>query len=179
MDRKKVEYELMKQYIVDGMLIKKCSLSDVEKLAQLNKQLIEDEKSDNTMNIEELKVRMRDFLEGEYSAYFFMENDGITGYALVRHSSNPLYLRQFYIDRNFRRQGKGRAALKLLLEELKTDKIDIEVLSWNGPAVKFWESCGFVERSRYMRMDAKKSATAPQTCSEASSGAGVSNSRYE
>ena len=79
MDRKKVEYELMKQYIVDGMLIKKCSLSDVEKLAQLNKQLIEDEKSDNTMNIEELKVRMRDFLEGEYSAYFFMENVGITG----------------------------------------------------------------------------------------------------
>ena len=48
----------MQQYIVDNMLIKKCSLSDVEELAQLNKLLIEDEKSDNTMNIAELKARM-------------------------------------------------------------------------------------------------------------------------
>ena len=63
----------MKQFIVDNMLIKKCSLSDVEELAQLNKLLIEDEKSDNTMNIEELKARMHGFLENDYDAYFFME----------------------------------------------------------------------------------------------------------
>lgn len=143
----------MKQFIVDNMLIKKCLLSDVEELAQLNKQLIEDEKSDNTMDIEELKARMHGFLENDYDAYFFMEENKIIGYALVRHTSNPMYLRQFYIDRNFRRQGKGRAALKVLLKELKTDTIDIEVLSWNEAAIKFWESCGFVERSRYMRLE--------------------------
>lgn len=34
------------------MLIKKCSLSDDEEVALLNKQLIEDEKSDTTMNLE-------------------------------------------------------------------------------------------------------------------------------
>ena len=143
----------MKQFIADNMLIKKCSLSDVEELAQLNKQLIEDEKSDNTMNIEELKARMHGFLENDYDAYFFMEENKIIGYALARHTSNPMYLRQFYIDRNFRRQGKGRAALKVLLKELKTDTIDIEVLSWNEAAIKFWESCGFIERSRYMRLE--------------------------
>ena len=143
----------MKQFIVDNMLIKKCSLSDVEELAQLNKLLIEDEKSDNTMNIEELKARMHGFLENDYAAYFFMEENKIIGYALARHTSNPMYLRQFYIDRNFRRQGKGRAALKVLLKELKTDTIDIEVLSWNEAAIKFWESCGFIERSRYMRLE--------------------------
>ena len=151
----------MKQYIVDNMLIKKCSLSDVEELAQLNKQLIEDEKSDNTMNIEELKARMHGFLENDYAAYFFMEENKIIGYALVRHTSNPMYLRQFYIDRNFRRQGKGRATLKVLLKELKTDKIDIEVLSWNESAIKFWESCGFIERSRYMRLENSGSALRP------------------
>ena len=140
------------------MLIKKCSLSDVEELAQLNKQLIEDEKSDNTMTLEQLKIRMRDFLESEYNAYFFMEEDCIAGYVLVRYTSKPLYLRQFFIARNFRRQGKGRAALKLLQEELKTDKVDIEVLSWNMAAIKFWESCGFVERSRYMRLENSGSA---------------------
>ena len=140
------------------MLIKKCSLSDVEELAQLNKQLIEDEKSDNMMTLEQLKIRMRDFLESEYNAYFFMEEDCIAGYVLVSHTSKPLYLRQFFIARNFRRQGKGRAALKLLQEELKTDKVDIEVLSWNMAAIKFWESCGFVERSRYMRLENSGSA---------------------
>jgi len=140
------------------MMIKKCSLSDVEELAQLNKKLIEDEKSDNRMDSEQLKTRMRDFLEGEYNAYLFMEEDCVIGYALVRHTSNPLYLRQFFIARNFRRHGKGRDALKLLLRELKTDKIDIEVLSWNEAAIKFWESCGFIERSRYMRLENSGSA---------------------
>lgn len=135
------------------MLIKKCSLSDLEELAQLNRQLIEDERSDNTMTVEQLKIRMRDFLLGEYDAYFFMEDDCVAGYALVRRTSSPLYLRQFFIARNFRRQGKGKEALKLLLAELKTDKIDIEVLSWNEAAIKFWESCGFAERSRYMRLE--------------------------
>ena len=33
------------------MRIKKCSVEDVDRLAELNKQLIEDEKSDNKMNL--------------------------------------------------------------------------------------------------------------------------------
>ena len=139
------------------MLIKKCSLSDVEELTQLNKQLIEDEKSDNAMNLEQLQKRMQEFLKSEYDAYLFMEEDCAIGYALVRRTAKPLYLRQFFIARNFRRQGKGRVALKLLLDKLKTDKIDIEVLSWNKAAIKFWESCGFTERSRYMRLENSES----------------------
>ena len=34
------------------MRIEKCSLKDVDRLAELNKQLIEDEKSDNKMNMQ-------------------------------------------------------------------------------------------------------------------------------
>lgn len=149
------------------MLIKKCSFLDTEELAQLNKQLIEDEKSDNAMNLEQLQKRMQDFLKSEYDAYFFMEEDCAIGYALVRHTAKPLYLRQFFITRNFRRQGKGKAALKLLLDELKTDKIDIEVLSWNKAAIKFWESCGFTERSRYMRLENSESSFCIRKLSEA------------
>lgn len=37
------------------MDIVKCELKDVPVLARLNKQLIEDEKSDNPMNIRELE----------------------------------------------------------------------------------------------------------------------------
>lgn len=37
------------------MNLKKCSAEDAEKLAELNKQLIEDEKSDNKMSLCELQ----------------------------------------------------------------------------------------------------------------------------
>lgn len=38
------------------MIIKKCTIKDVKRLAELNKQLIEDEKSDNKMNLYELEL---------------------------------------------------------------------------------------------------------------------------
>ena len=89
------------------MQIVKCTDQDIHTLAVLNKRLIEDEKSDNPMNTEELENRMASFLTGEYNAYFFKEADEIIGYALVRHTCSPLYLRQFYIDRAYRRKHHG------------------------------------------------------------------------
>ena len=84
------------------MKILKCTIDDVEKLAELNKQLIEDEKSDNKMNLDELKERMKSFLESDYCAYYFMEDENILGYALVNTNVSPVYMRQFLIDRSFR-----------------------------------------------------------------------------
>lgn len=134
------------------MKILKCTIDDVEKLAELNKQLIEDEKSDNKMNLDELKERMKSFLESDYCAYYFMEDENILGYALVNTNVSPVYMRQFLIDRSFRRKHFGKQAVDLLIQELKTDSLDIEVLSWNEAGIKFWENCGFIERSIYMRL---------------------------
>ncbi len=134
------------------MRIVKCSLEDVERLAELNKQLIEDEKSDNQMNPEELKSRMKMFLQTDYSAYFFLEGHETVGYALVNEHSRPVYLRQFFIVRTSRRKHLGSSAVALLLKELAVSEMDTEVLSWNETGLKFWESCGFTERSRYMRL---------------------------
>lgn len=134
------------------MIIKKCTIEDVVKLAELNKQLIEDEKSDNNMNLAELEARMRIFLEKDYCAYFFIKDVYVIGYALVNINANPLYLRQFLIERAYRRKHLGKKAVDLLIQELKVDSLDIEVLSWNEVGMKFWENCGFIERSRYMRL---------------------------
>ena len=134
------------------MRIKKCSIEDVDRLAKLNKQLIEDEKSDNKMDLNELKSRMKSFLQTDYSAFFFLEDNEVIGYALVNEHSNPIYLRQFLIERKYRRNHLGSRAIELLIEELAVTEIDIEVLSWNENGLKFWEKCGFVERSRYMRL---------------------------
>ena len=133
------------------MEIVQCTASDAEKLAELNRQLIEDEQSDNRMTLPELVDRMRGFLDADYYAYFFLEGGETAGYALVRTSDEPLYLRQFFICREYRRRHLGREAFRLLLGTLGTDTLDIEVLSRNERGVRFWESLGFKERSRYMR----------------------------
>lgn len=135
------------------MEIKKCTLEDVPQLALLNKQLIEDEKSDNPMTIEELRERMREFLNSAYDAYFFLVEDAVVGYALVKNTCTPLYLRQFLIAREYRQKHYGTEAFHALLEYLGVDRMDIEVLPWNERGRRFWESVGFQEISRYMRFE--------------------------
>lgn len=135
------------------MIIHKCTAADIPFLALLNKQLIEDERSDNAMTLPELEDRMRWFLETEYTAYFFCEEDAVVGYALIRHTAKPAYLRQFLIIREYRRRHFGKQAVELLLRTLETKHLDIEVYTWNERGIRFWESCGFRLRSLYMRYE--------------------------
>ncbi len=134
------------------MNIIKCNNSDIPQLAIFNKRLIEDEKSDNPMSVSELEKRMDDFLKTEYDAYFFEADNAIVGYALVKRTCSPLYLRQFFIGRECRKNYFGTEAFHALLEYLNVDSIDIEVLSGNNAGNCFWESLGFKEVSRYMRL---------------------------
>lgn len=138
------------------LYIKECMVEDIELLAALNQQLIEDERHDNKMNIEQLKDRMTDFLKTEYKAYFFYFHNEIKGYALVNPNKHPIYLRQFYICRDSRRNGYGKLAFEKLKEQFNTDEIDIEVMHWNEGGYNFWKAMGFKERSIYMRLEAKQ-----------------------
>lgn len=135
------------------MRITKCTLNDVDMLAVLNKQLIDDEKSNNPMSIEELKERMQGFLCNDYDAYFFVVNEEIAGYALVKNTCTPMYLRQFLIDRKYRKKHLGTEAFCELLKYLEVENIDVEVLPWNEAGLRFWSSLGFKEISRYMRYE--------------------------
>ena len=155
------------------MDIRKCTLADVPALARLNKQLIEDEQSDNPMNVGQLEERMRGFLEGSYEAFFFTggndapgndapdtaqpgESAGapeqVIGYALADMARSPVYLRQFFICRDNRREHCGTRAFKLLTDALGVDTIDIEVLPWNERGMRFWKSLGFEEKCVAMQL---------------------------
>lgn len=136
--------------------IQKCTIDDCEYLAELNKELIHAESSDNPMTIKQLEQRMKDFLQTFYEAYFFIERDRVVGYALIKMDCEPLYLRQFLIIQEYRRRHYGEQAFQMLLSCLKTDSVDIEVLSNNDQGVKFWEKMGFVERHKYMRYKNKE-----------------------
>lgn len=133
--------------------IRTCSKDDISLLAEMNKQLIEDENYDIKFTIEQLKSRMLEFIESDYKAYIFEKDGKVKGYALINHTSKPLYLRHFFICRECRRDGYGSAAFYKLLDFLETDRIDIEVMYWNERGYKFWQSLGFKERSIYMRYE--------------------------
>ena len=52
--------------------INECTEKDIKLLAEMNKQLIEDEKANNLMDITQLENRMNDFLNNGYKAFFFI-----------------------------------------------------------------------------------------------------------
>lgn len=54
---------------MNELSIRLCTHEDLNLLAELNKQLIEDEQHDNKMNVEQLKERMTAFLNTDYHAY--------------------------------------------------------------------------------------------------------------
>jgi ribosomal protein S18 acetylase RimI-like enzyme len=136
------------------LTIRKAMPDDAEKLAAMNKQLIEDEGHDNPMTIPQLEERMAGFISGDYEALLCVGGqNAIVGYALVRKTAKPLYLRQFFICRGERRKGYGSQFFAKLLEYFSADAIDIEVMAWNAAGKAFWESLGFKPRSIYMRRE--------------------------
>jgi len=119
--------------------------SDAPVLARMNHQLIRDEGHRNLMTVAELEQRMKRWLEGEYTAVLFDQGGEIVAYALFRQEESSVYLRQFFVQRDRRRLGIGRAAMRLLLESVlqSTPRITLEVLVENGAAREFWNAVGF------------------------------------
>ncbi len=123
-------------------------------MAEWNRRLILDERAwkVTSKDIPFLWRRMRRWLSGPYRAVLFLEGGEPVAYALYRRRDSGLYLRQFYVDRPFRRQGVGRRAARLLLRKVlpKGVAVSVDVLLHNKPGMGFWHSVGF--RNRAMRM---------------------------
>ncbi len=133
------------------MKLVKCTTDNIPLLAQLNKQLYEDEKNDNIPTIDILESKLKCVLEQDSVAYLFEEDGEIAGYALVKTQLLPYYLSHFFICNNMRRKHLGTFAFNLLMKELNTDSIDLDVFSWNERGQEFWKSLGFKERCIIMR----------------------------
>ncbi len=132
------------------MRYRKAHLADAELLAEMNHQLIQDEGHRNPMTVPELGKRMVEFLEGEYDAVIFRLDDNTpVAYALYRRDPDSIYLRQFFVHRDYRRQGLGRQAMQILLSEIwpRDCRITVEVLVTNATGHEFWKSMGFQDYS--------------------------------
>ena len=124
---------------------------DLAVLAELNAQLIEDTRHRSSLTVEELKPLIVAWLGQGYRAVLFELNRGIVAYALYRveDSYRPgeptVYLKQFFVGREYRRRGIGRRAFALLEEEIWPPgcRITADVLVHNTTARRFWKSIGF------------------------------------
>ena len=126
------------------MEIVKAELTDIERLAELNKHLIEDERHPNPMNIAELTERMKVWLATDYICYLAKENGDIVAYCLYRDDGGSYYMRQLYVDRAHRRKGIATQLLDWLYENVWTDKkVRLDVLAHNEDAVAFYKHYGF------------------------------------
>jgi predicted acetyltransferase len=120
---------------------------DVALLAPLNQQLIRDEGHRDSMDLAQLAERMSRWLRGEYQAVLFVESTSPIGYALFRRESEYVYLRQFFVLAELRRQGVGRNALRWLWRNAWPGApcLRIDVLVGNTTGREFWRSVGFGE----------------------------------
>ena len=131
------------------MKLRHASKDDLRLLAELNRQLIQDEQAQNPMSLCELQERMSRWLASEYRAVIFEVASEPVAYALYRPSEEGLYLRQFFVIRDRRRQGLGRQAIELFrLQVLPSGTaLVLEVLVNNEAGINFWRSLGFREHA--------------------------------
>ena len=129
--------------------------ADAAMLGQMNQQLIEDEGHRNRMSVPELERRMRAMLEGDYTATLFEVGAQVVGYALWREESEWVYLRQFFVARDFRRRSVGRQAIRVLSDQVwpSHTRVRVDVLIGNQPALEFWRGVGFQDYLITLEMD--------------------------
>ncbi len=119
--------------------------ADLALLAEWNHQLIRDEGHRNPMTVVQLQERMKNWLQsGEYRAILFLNPDP-AGYALFRGEEELVYLRQFFVRRDRRRTGVGRAAFSILKNQIwpGNTRLTVDVLCQNQDAIAFWRSVGY------------------------------------
>ena len=131
-----------------------ASETDLDLLARWNQQLIEDEGHRNIMSVEELRERMEKWIANEYTAVIFEIDSVPVAYGLYLENDDKIYLRQFFVESDKRRDGIGRQAIRILRDQIwdVRKRLTLEVLVGNENAIAFWHSVGYKEYSIAMEI---------------------------
>jgi GNAT superfamily N-acetyltransferase len=119
--------------------------SDLPLLANWNHQLIHEEGHRNAMTVPQLEIRMRDWLKrGEYRAIVFSHQAPVA-HAVFKADGSLIHVRQFFVPRDHRRTGVGRAGVTLLRGEIwpPNVRLTVEVLCHNVGGIAFWRAMGY------------------------------------
>lgn len=143
------------------MNFRRATLNDCALLAELNHQLIRDEGHRNKMTVSELEQRMKDWLASEYAAVLFENDTEIIAYALYHEKPKEIYLRQFFVARNRRRQGIGHTTFEILRSKIwpGNKRLTVDVLVHNTAAIAFWRSVGYKDYCLTLEISSSASPT--------------------
>jgi ribosomal protein S18 acetylase RimI-like enzyme len=144
-----------------SLTLRLATLQDATQLAHMNKRLIEDEGSSNPMTLEQLETRLKSWLSSEWRGVLFLNGSRVVGYTIYRlqrqefDRRDTVYIRHYYIERDYRRFGFGSEALQKLRSDIfpKNTTVYLEVLIHNDRGRAFWQSLGFKEYSVTMRLE--------------------------
>jgi ribosomal protein S18 acetylase RimI-like enzyme len=128
----------------DPLVLCPATLADAEALGRLNHALIRDEGPRTRMSLAELTERMRNWLVYEgYEALLGLDGDAVVAYVLWRDLPDSVYLRQIYVQREYRRQGTARQLMLTLFERWPDKRLTVDVLAGNARALAFWRRMGY------------------------------------
>jgi GNAT superfamily N-acetyltransferase len=129
----------------NSISISTATEADITPLAELNLQLMEDERHPYMLPLDELRARMTRWVAGEYHVLVFRNGARICGYAAWILEERGTYLRHFFICRDQRRQGLGRIIIDRLRRDHfpKNQPLQLEATIWNTGAIAFWRAIGF------------------------------------
>jgi len=127
--------------------------ADVAALVVMNRHLIEDQHHDSTASDDDLERRMRQWITGtEYEVGVVELEDGPVAYAVWRDDEDGIYLRQFFVSRDHRRSGVGRAGFTALRDRWTARPVKLDVLIHNDRGLAFWRSLGFRDYSMILSL---------------------------
>ncbi|WP_090799830.1 GNAT family N-acetyltransferase [Asanoa ishikariensis] len=136
------------------LVARSAALVDAPLLAVLNRHLIEDQHHHSTATDADLEARMRRWISGGQYAVAFIERGGLpVAYAVWRDDEDGIYVRQFFVSRDHRREGLGRAGFAVLRERWGDKPVKLDALVHNERGLAFWRALGFRDYSLILSLD--------------------------
>lgn len=149
-----------------ALCMDRAGLERLGEVVEMNCVLREDEGYADWSSPAHLSERMEGWLSTNHEAWIYTlagidrpEDRHVAGYALLDTGADPLLIRHLFVERGLRRHGVGHRAVELLLDHYRPTKVDVEALTGNRAAVRFWHKMGFANRSLAMRRAAGSPAT--------------------
>jgi ribosomal protein S18 acetylase RimI-like enzyme len=134
-------------------IIRKAAATDSNEILGLIKELAVFEKQPDAVILSEVELIKSAFSENPWVYIFVAKIDTkVVGMALYYYGfstwkGRSLHLEDLIVNENYRKLGIGKALMNQVLQIAKTEKVERmswEVLDWNEPAIKFYESLGAV-----------------------------------
>ena len=135
--------------------------SDAAFLADINRQLIEDEWDGGGMSLRRLEERMLRWIrEDDYTAVLFLEEGATVAYSMVSVDEDSAYIRHFFVLKEHRGKGVGRRAIQVLLSRVIPPyaRVTLDVLASNHTGHGFWQSQGFHDYAIRMELLPREAA---------------------